>query len=94
MNYTFDERSVSDLHKDAYGFRPGESFWTEWQASDMDGKQALWDLMIEDLRVADELYSNDDEPDPGDDDGDHESALASAGWGTDEDYGGSPDYDW
>jgi Fe-S oxidoreductase len=30
------------------------------------------------------------EPDPLDDqmDGDHASALASAGWGTDEDYGG------
>jgi hypothetical protein len=27
-------------------------------------------------------------------DGDEASALASAGWGTDEDYGGSPDYDW
>lgn len=26
-------------------------------------------------------------------DGDHESGLASAGWGTDEDYGGSNDYD-
>jgi hypothetical protein len=28
-----------------------------------------------------------DEADPGDMDGDHESALASAGWGCDEDYG-------
>ncbi len=28
-----------------------------------------------------------DEADPGGMDGDHESALASAGWGTDEDYG-------
>lgn len=27
------------------------------------------------------------EPDPGDMDGDHASALASVGWGTDEDYG-------
>lgn len=27
------------------------------------------------------------EADPGEQDGDHESALASAGWGTDEDYG-------
>lgn len=27
------------------------------------------------------------EADPGNQDGDHESALASAGWGTDEDYG-------
>ncbi len=25
-------------------------------------------------------------------DGDHESGLASAGWGTDEDYGGCGDY--
>jgi len=29
---------------------------------------------------------HDDEPDPGDMDGDHETGLASAGWGTDEDY--------
>ena len=91
MNYTFDEREVSDLHKDAYGFRPTSTFWQEWQLSDMDGKQALWDLMIEDLRVADELYR--DEADPGEMDGDHASALASAGWGTDEDYG-SYDSDW
>jgi len=27
--------------------------------------------------------------DPGEMDGDHESALASVGWGTDESYGGS-----
>ncbi len=35
----------------------------------------------------------DDEVDEYDDsmDGDHESALASAGWGTDEDYGGGCD---
>lgn len=35
-----------------------------------------------------------DEADPGDMDGDHESALASAGWGVDEDYlpGGYDDY--
>ena len=31
------------------------------------------------------------EADPGDMDGDHASALASAGWGTDEDYGYSED---
>lgn len=30
----------------------------------------------------------DHDADPGDMDGDHESALASAGWGTDESYGG------
>lgn len=32
-----------------------------------------------------------DEPDPGDMDGDAVSALASIGWGTDEDYGYSGD---
>jgi len=31
---------------------------------------------------------NESDPDPGEMDGDHESALASAGFGTDEDYGG------
>lgn len=30
---------------------------------------------------------NEEYDDPGQMDGDHESALASAGWGTDEDYG-------
>lgn len=32
------------------------------------------------------------EPDPGDMDGDMQSGLASAGWGTDEDYGCFEDY--
>ena len=35
-----------------------------------------------------------DDGDPGDMDGDHESALASAGFGTDEDYGGCGGEDW
>jgi hypothetical protein len=79
MEYTFVEREVSDLHKDAYGFRPSYDFWREWELSDNDGKQAIWDGMIDSLES--------DEADPGDMDGDHASALASAGWGTDEDYG-------
>jgi hypothetical protein len=44
--YTFDENIVSDLHKDAYGSRPGEYFWSEWDASHNDRKQALWDAMV------------------------------------------------
>ena len=47
MNYTFDELSVSDLHKDAYGFRPSESFWQEWTLANDDEKQYLWDSMID-----------------------------------------------
>lgn len=91
MNYTFDERSVSDLHKDAFGFRPGEYWWREWQAASMDEKQQLWDDLIAALDNANELYG--DDADPGDMDGDHASALASVGWGTDEDYGVS-EHDW
>lgn len=41
-----------------------------------------------------ESEDEDEIPDDIDDsmDGDHQSALASAGWGTDEDYGGYDDY--
>lgn len=48
MTYTFDERTVSDLHKDAFGFRPREYFWAEWNNSTADQKQVIWD----DLRDA------------------------------------------
>lgn len=51
-------------------------------------------LMLEE--IADDIrkdpiptgLNEDPDPDPGDMDGDHASSLASAGWGTDEDYGG------
>lgn len=45
--YTFDENIVSDLHKDAYGFRPCEGFWASWSSMDDDEKQAEWDSLIE-----------------------------------------------
>lgn len=45
--YTFDEDIVSDLHKDAYGFRPGKDFWELWENSTDDEKQAEWDYLIE-----------------------------------------------
>ena len=52
MNYTFDEQILSDLHKDARGFRPrGEFFWASWNESDNDGKQAIWDNLISELDV-------------------------------------------
>lgn len=87
MQYTYNEIEVSDLHKEAYGFRPSHHFWQEWELSDANGKQALWDSMI------DALPDEQLDTDPGSMDGDHQSALASAGWGTDEDYGGF-DSDW
>ena len=46
-NYTFDENIVSDLYKDAYGHRPGEYFWADWDACSDDAKQHLWDRLID-----------------------------------------------
>jgi len=44
--YAFDENTVSDLHKDAYGFRPSQSFWEYWTSSDDDRKQRIWDDLL------------------------------------------------
>lgn len=54
--YTFDDNTVSDLHKDAFGFRPSQSWWGYWAASNPDGKQAEWDGLIAALerRVAED----------------------------------------
>jgi len=46
-NYTFDENIVSDLYKDAYGHRPGEYFWADWDACNDDAKQHLWDRLVD-----------------------------------------------
>ena len=49
MAYTFDDMLVSDLHKDAYGFRPSQSFWEFWStASDVE-KQKEWDSLLDTL---------------------------------------------
>lgn len=49
MTYTFDDNIVSDLHKDAYGFRPGESFWRNWAVFNPEQKQAMWDSLCDTL---------------------------------------------
>jgi hypothetical protein len=49
MAYTYDERIVSDLHKDAYGFRPRELFWLNWESSNQDEKQLIWDGLLQAL---------------------------------------------
>jgi hypothetical protein len=43
MPYTFDEQIVSDLYKDAYGFRPGQGFWVMWNNFADHQKQEFWD---------------------------------------------------
>ena len=47
--YTYDENIISDLHKDAHGVRPGEYFWADWDSRDADGKQRIWDNLLDDV---------------------------------------------
>ena len=47
--YTFDEQIVSDLHKDARGYRPDEYFWEEWTQCGDDTRQSMWDNLLEEL---------------------------------------------
>jgi len=52
-NYTYDADILSDLHKDAYGFRPrSEEFWAAWDSADNDGKQRIWDNLLDALNDA------------------------------------------
>lgn len=46
MPYTFCEDSISDLHKDVYGSRPGEGFWHRWHTATNTEKQAEWDWLV------------------------------------------------
>ena len=47
--FTFDDHIVSDLHKDARGFRPHVAFWEGWNSSDDENKQAIWDGLLREL---------------------------------------------
>lgn len=47
--YTFDESILSDLHKDARGWRPREDFWGMWNKADDARKQKIWDGLAVEL---------------------------------------------
>ena len=49
MTYTYDDQTVSDLHKDAYGTRPGATFMRVWKGLSPDDKQGLWEAMCIEL---------------------------------------------
>lgn len=50
--YTFDSDTVSDLHKDARGWRPREDFWGMWKKADDARKQRIWDGLLEELKIS------------------------------------------
>lgn len=56
MTPIYDENILSDLHKDAYGFRPGESFWARWKADSVAERNATWNGLLRSLdsAIADE----------------------------------------
>ena len=43
--YDYDDQCVSDLHKEAYGFRPSRSFLNKWAEMTPAQKQAVWDYL-------------------------------------------------
>jgi hypothetical protein len=47
--YTFDEAIVSDLHKDARGYRPRSTWWEIWSAAPDAEKQEIWDSLLNEL---------------------------------------------
>jgi hypothetical protein len=53
MSYTFDETIVSDLHKDARGFRPSQTWWSVWNRVSDDAKQDIWDALC--IELSEEL---------------------------------------
>ena len=46
-HFTYDSNIVSDLHKDAFGFRPSDGFWADWRDFTPVQKQAEWDYLCE-----------------------------------------------
>jgi hypothetical protein len=89
------QATIWDFYKDVHGFRPRHFTQQEWDSMEFlqreyDNLCKIVDNMSPEQK-RDEGWGYDDSMD-----GDHASALASAGWGTDEDYGysGEPEYDW
>jgi len=50
--YTYSDELISDLHKDARGFRPREGFWQSWSASSPEMKQVIWQGLINEMEEA------------------------------------------
>jgi len=53
--YTYSDELISDLHKDARGFRPHEAFYEGWTQSDDDNKQAIWDGLCREMDRREEM---------------------------------------
>jgi len=52
--YTFSNELISDLHKDAWGHRPRQSFYALWDLYTDDKKQSVWDGLVDDMVANDQ----------------------------------------
>tara|TARA_Y100000389_G_scaffold151401_1_gene151153 strand:- start:685 stop:1086 length:402 start_codon:yes stop_codon:yes gene_type:complete len=43
MEYDYSDDVISDLHKDAYGYRPRGAWWDDWEKASPAEKQKTWD---------------------------------------------------
>jgi hypothetical protein len=47
--FTYSDNIVSDLHKDAYGFRPSQRFFDDWAEYTPAEKQEVWDMLCTEM---------------------------------------------
>jgi len=47
--YTYSDDIVSDLHKDARGYRPSQRFFDDWAEYTPAEKQECWDMLCEEM---------------------------------------------
>ena len=47
--YTYSDDIISDLHKDARGFRPSVAWMHAWETSTDEEKQGIWDSLCEEM---------------------------------------------
>lgn len=50
--YTYSDDIISDLHKDARGYRPREAFMEMWNESTPETKQDVWDMLCEEMEIS------------------------------------------
>ena len=50
--FTYSDDIISDLHKDAYGFRPSQRFFDDWASYTPAEKQECWDLLVDAMKAS------------------------------------------
>jgi hypothetical protein len=51
VGFTYDDNLYSDLHKDAYGFRPSYFSSSLWSEMSPEAKQIEWDWLLKEMHA-------------------------------------------